>query len=425
MNTGYINNKEKDRSTLVFFLVAFTTAVGSLIYLGFASLYHLVVVFFLLLVLLNGIPFNQMQTIIIKFLMFWFLEAIISIIWAPDKGLALKYVYYIFLMLAICIIFHSYLNKNNVENYAYLMIFLLLISNIIAVWEMITGNHLIKEYLSTPERMRLLQYVPGVFYMNPNDFATFTILLLPFSLAYSSTQKKIISIAAQLNIFLTFVTAIATKSRTQIILIILFYIIYFVFTKKTNLLKIIVIGGIVFLILSNIYPDFKKIAEEAFNSISKDEIMLNAQEGSSLGNRIALLKNGFYILIDTLGFGIGAGCHRVVMLEYSTRYFYTKGGTVIHNLLGEIFVDYGIFIGIFFIVTVFSSVKSLFKIYRNNQNPNFRNLAFYLACSLSMFVLCGISSSSLLQLTSEWLTFCFISAFIQVCEINAKTDKLS
>ena len=79
MNTGYINNKEKDRSTLVFFLIAFTTAVGSLIYLGFASLYHLVVVFFLLLVLFKGNPFNQMQTIIIRFLLYWFLEAIIKV----------------------------------------------------------------------------------------------------------------------------------------------------------------------------------------------------------------------------------------------------------------------------------------------------------------------------------------------------------
>jgi hypothetical protein len=183
---------------------------------------------------------------------------------------------------------------------------------------------------------------------------------------------------------------------------------------KRKLLGIFVVLLLGVVIIYNVYPAFKELVDEGLVSISAGEIASSAEDGGSLGTRMALLKNAGYILLDTMGFGAGAGCHRVIMSEYAARYNNTGGTLVMHNLLGEIFVDYGIFIGIAFIITLVISIKKLFIIGRYAQEKKIRQFSFFLSLSLGVFVICGISSSSILQLTSLWMTICFASAFIKV-----------
>jgi teichuronic acid biosynthesis protein TuaE len=294
------------------------------------------------------------------------------------------------------------------------MVLILFLCNIISIWEVVTGNHLVKDYLSTPLRQRLLQFVPGTFYRNPNDFATFVIQAIPFSLYHTMSRKKMIRMIAIFNIVASFFSVIAAQSRTQIILLILIYVCAAIFMDKRKLLGISVLLLLGVVIIYNVYPAFKELVDEGLVSISAGEIASSAEDGGSLGTRMALLKNAGYILLDTMGFGAGAGCHRVIMSEYAARYNNTGGTLVMHNLLGEIFVDYGIFIGIAFIITLVISIKKLFIIGRYAQEKKIRQFSFFLSVSLGVFVICGISSSSILQLTSLWMTICFASAFIKV-----------
>lgn len=411
----------KSKLLVQLIVVVATTLIGQMIYLGFASLYHFVIVglFVLGLIKKRYINVNISQTTaIMRFFLLWTLEAICSVLWAPSKVLALQYVYYIFLMMAMCFLFHQYINKDSIKGFAVVMVVILFICNIISIWEVVTGNHLIKDYLSTPSRQRLLQYVPGTFYRNPNDFATFVVQSIPFSLYLAMSRKKFIRVVAIFNIVASFFSVIAAQSRTQIILLILIYICSAIFMDKKKLIGIAVFLFLGVLIIYNIYPDFEELIEEGVMSIGTETIVSSAEEGGSLGTRIALFKNAAHILLDTMGFGAGAGCHRVMMTEYSARYNYTGGVLVMHNLLGELFVDYGIVIGIAFIVMLVSSIKKLFIIGRSVQEKQIRQFAFFLAISLGVFVICGMSSSSILQLTSLWITICFTSAFIKAYTID-------
>lgn len=400
-------------------VLVLTTLVGQMIYLGFASLYHFIIVglFGVVLIKKRYISIRK-TTAIMKFFLLWTLGAMCSVVWAPSKVLALQYVYYIFLMMALCFLFHQYINKNSIDGFAIVMVLVLFLCNIIAIWEVVTGNHLVKDYLSTPLRQRLLQYVPGTFYRNPNDFATFIVQSIPFSLYLSVSRKKIVRAVAIFNIAVSFFSVIAAQSRTQIIILGLIYACSAIFMEKRKLLGIAILLLLVGVIIYNIYPGVNELVKEGIASVSVESIESSAEEGNSLGTRAALLKNAGHILLDTLGFGAGAGCHRVLMGEYSARYNYTGSIRVMHNLLGEIFVDYGIIIGIAFIITLISSIKTLFIIGKSTQEKQVKQFCFFLSISLGVFIICGMSSSSILQLTSLWMTMCFISAFIKVYTID-------
>lgn len=413
INEGKSNSQ---KSILPIFFMVLSTIAGQLIYLRFFSLYHIVIIsLFIMICIKTGVIFIGKKFSIMFFLAIWIFEAMISIIWAPDKWLALQYFYYVFLIAAMSIIFNNYIKKNNIENFAVFMVWILFLCNIIAMWETVTGNHLIPNYLSSPVRLRLLKYVPGTFFRNPNDFATFIIMIIPFSLAMS--QRKKIRIIAIFNIIGAFFSIFASQSRTQIIMLCIMYICFGLFFHKKRFFTFAAFFFAAIAVFYTIYPDFKNLIDIGLKSISTEEIISSTQ-GGSLGVRIALLKNGLHILIDTFGFGIGAGCHRAVMAEYASRYFSTGNIVVMHNLVGEIFVDYGLIIGILFIVTIIWSIKKLILIYKINDNIIIRQLAIYFVILLVLFPICGISSSSILQLTSLWISLCFISVFIEIYEFD-------
>lgn len=416
ISTKDINNKFNN---ICLYLLVITTLIGPMVYVGFASLYHFVVFGLFLLVLYKGINTANFKTDIMTFLTLWLVESVVSVLWAPNKMIAFQYVYYIFLFFACGILFHSFLTKENLVSFTYFMVVVLLLCNVIAFWEVSTGNHLVEGYLGKPIRLRLLKHVPGGFYMNPNDFATFIIQAIPFSFAGLASKKIGLRVFSAFNLVASFVTVCATQSRAQILLLLAMYLFFALIFHKKDLIKMGVLICALAALIYYTYPDFADLINGALKSVSGESLVANVTtEGGSLNVRINLLKNAGHILLDTFGFGIGAGCHRVVMAEYSIAYFDTRNILVMHNLLGELFVDYGVLIGTMFLITLGFSCYRLIMIYKSAEEKTTRTLASLLAFSLATFILCGASSSSILQLTSIWLTMCFTSAFIKLYSQN-------
>ena len=117
--------------------------------------------------------------------------------------------------------------------------------------------------------------------------------------------------------------------------------------------------------------------------------------------------------LQTVGLGVGAGCHRVVMNEYSKNFYNVGHVSVAHNFLIELLADYGIFVFIFFFLSMFYFIRKLKYLQNNLKNCNDRNLAFFLKWSVLLFPIGAISSSSMMQLTSLWETIGFAIAFIE------------
>ena len=417
-----INFNKKLSNVYLYALIAVTTLMGPLLYIKVISLYHLIILGLSAVLLVKGLKLPELNTTVVKFAAFWALEALISCIWAPDTAKALTYSYYVFLILALALLTQTYLNKDNIIYIFRVFVIVLFVCNIIAIWETFSGNHIIKDYLDTPDRFRLLQFVPGVSFRNPNDFATYIVQIIPFTFACIYDENKIFKVIAFANLLLSLFTVFASQSRTQTIIIMVMYIFFMIFSKKSSVVKIILAFIAVLFVLSLVVPAISDVINSAFESISEKEIQ-ESIIGGSMNTRFQLLYNGIYMLVNTFGFGVGAGCHRVLMPQYSLQYYYTKEIYVMHNLLAEIFVDYGLIIGITFVIVLVRLCVKLFSVFKKNDNMMVKTASIMLFFSMATFVICGISSSSILQLTSLWTGFCMAGAMINLYARREKNDK--
>lgn len=415
-----LTEKGQWKKIIYFTLVVSTTLIGSMIYLGFASLYHLVLVCLLVLWMAKGVRFAEYNTTLVKFSFLWLAWALVSCVWAPDRALAIQYVYYIFLITTMCLLFHWLVNRDNLQVVLRMLTILLLACNLIAIWEIITGNHLVKDYLDSPIRLRLLEFVPGGFYRNPNDFATYIIQLMPFNFAALYDKRVLPRTIAGANLILSFFTVCATQSRTQVIVMLVMIAFFIVFSKKFSLVRIVVVAVVAVWVVSLFYTDLQMMLKNAWESIAMDEIQQSAESGGSLNTRFHALGNGLYMLRDYLGVGVGAGCHRALMPEYSGQYYGTGKIVVMHNFLGEMFVDYGIVVGFFFLYTIVRLCKRLWKMQKRVTEERWRVLAVMLLFTMATFVISGLSSSSLIQLTSIWTTFCLTDT---IANLRFATDR--
>ena len=413
-----MRNIERGRSAVAFWYLAIliiATLVGPMVYFGVASLFHFVIFALLILVIFrDDFLIVCYDTPIIIFLGAWFFVALVSNIWAPSKEMSLRYTYYIFLILTMGYIVTTLLNREMLVKLICLMVVILLTLNLIAIWETITGLHLNPDYLVGSNRARVFAFVPATFFNNPNDFATYVIQILPFSFAGIYGKNKWIKIVAVANLPLSALSIFAAQARTQMIVFVLSCIMFFLFAlQKKDLLKLV--AGIILavVLMQHFFPEAKDLFQAGLDSMTRDELQYSVNEGS-VATRLALLKNALMILINTFGFGIGAGCHRTVMAEYSANYFNTYGIAVMHNIIGEIFADYGIIIGVMFLTMIIRSFHRLIDIRRKIENRQEKVLITMLTSTLITFVIAGMASSSIIQITSLWIVLCFISGILKI-----------
>lgn len=412
---GIMSNSKKN-SLLWIYILVLSILVGGCVRVAFISLFHIVIAgVFLLTIVEQGFEINYYRdNPIMLFLGCWLLVAFISNVWSVSKGLSLRYTYNIYMIYAVGYIFTTRIEKEMIPQIIRFMVILLFLLNVAALWEALTGNHLNSEYLSNVNRVRIFKYLPATFFYNPNDFATYIIQIIPFTLVGLISGNSLVKTTAAINLPFSLFSIFAAQARTQMLVLVFTYIVFVLFIlRKAQLFKVLLGVVIGVIILATVYPDVAMIFREGLDSISGGEIRSSADEGS-LATRIALLKNGFFILRDSFGFGVGAGCHRLVMKEYASKYYETHNVLVMHNFVGELFADYGLFIGILFIVIMVKAYKILMKISKNMQDEEMKVFFAALAITLLTFVFSAISSSSLIQLTSLWTTFCLIGGVIKL-----------
>lgn len=403
-------------SNLFLILIVCSTLVGGRLRLGPASLYHYVL-FGVLFVILSPrfTLYIDGNNPVLKFMLLFFVEALISVIWAPDKSLAIQYVYYIFLLLVMTFLVNELTFLDNVDFVICLMVIVLFVLNLIGVWESVTNNHIVENYLLGSGRARVMDYVPGGFFYNPNDFATYIIQIIPFSFVALFNNRIVIRIIGIANIFLSVYVIFKTSSRTQIILLGILLIAFLLLVVKSRKIIPVALACLVgFILIYKFFPNMPAFIHEGLDSVAVSQIKMSSAEGGSLGTRINLFKNALAMIVNTLGFGVGAGCHRVLMPTYSAQYNYVGHVTVMHNLIGELFADYGLVVGIAFICLLFVLVKRLIVISKYSSNDTVKNLSIMFALNVCVFLVCAISSSSIIQLSSLWISICYIGAFISM-----------
>lgn len=292
---------------------------------------------------------------------------------AEDYFLALKHQIYIFIGVNLYFTTKYLLNKNEKEFFKIL--------KIIFIFSCFIG------FLETLQIIRwytgpygLSKDIPTTFYWNPNNYATFLIIIFPF-LVFGKCKNLWSKI---FMLVLTLYLLYKTDSRTNniAILIEIFIMIVIIFKEKNIYNKIFIflctfIG--IFQLKDKIYLILKVLYEF---------IIVSERRQDSLGTRKMLILNLLAELkkINVFLFGLGGGNSILVHMKKNN----THGILSTHNYIFDFLVEYGVFI---FGILIFYYIR---LIYRNFQNylktKNYINKSIFISL---IGTLIGLNSMSI------------------------------
>ena len=343
------------------------------------------------------------------FLAFWLVYAVLSLAWAADKVEAIREI--IFLLMGVSLIFFVVFHFNNLMYFKrlynlWLLILLALIG--IGLWEHTTGSHLsVSGLAGAPER---LSYAPtGVFY-NQNDYATYLALSVPFVLAFIRYNGGLIKRLLGLAILvLSLYLVVVTFSRANYLAIFLGVAFWFlVLLKVKNKLKVLALSGLVVLLLFVAFPtwtqDIFGIVNVQLGSLAA--VMTANSEAGSVAVRLNLIKNSLIFLVNSCGFGVGAG---------NAEYYLI---TNVHNWWAEILVQYGVFVFAGYVLFYLGLLVKLYKAYGRLADTSEKMMCEALLVGLVVFFLASISSSSIMAIGAQWIFFAFALGFLNYHRIK-------
>lgn len=361
-----------------------------------------------------------------RFYFFWFLYALISVIWIQDLIGWLKAVFFIgcgFLSIFYLSIFIK--EEYDVKNIFKMIFGMFLFHNLIGWMEILTGNYLfanldkLDKYntFATQPNTR----IPISIFANQNDFATMLLagMTITFILLKISNKMSIKTLYF-LSLISSLILLYRTDSRANTLAFVV-GIAVLIITKYSNVFSIkniskllIGIGGIgVIIILFS-----PSLQNKIITFLADFQYALSAG-GNSNVTRINLIRNGFIFLIQSLGLGTGAGNIEYWMSENAI--FSTGTITNMHNWWMEILTGYGVIIFTLYIFMYIMMIRQLFVNYKYSTNQFIRTVSWVFIAYMISFILSSISSASNIFIEWQWVFWGVIITFIRFSEKSMKS----
>ena len=347
----------KNRYDVILFILAASTCFGNLG--GALQVDRLLAILFspILLYTIQKVGYGYAISIM-KVLGMIFLYMCLSFVWTPDREEAFKELFYypVHFVLLLEIIVFSRLAHKPLKSISRGWLCAVILSSIVAYWEITTGNHLsIAKEVSETHNMGggdILQHMTAsVTFNNYNSYVTFLCFSFPwlFYIILDSERgivEKTLSIAA---LIVLSIIIIINASRGGLLAILVMLSCYVLMSRKSRMKTMLLFSIIlvtVYLLLSY---------GEAITAV-----MASRASGGGLFEdeaRSVIWLNALKTFADTWGFGVGIGGIHEGMAKFA------QGGiTVTHNMILEILVQYGIVITIVVILFLWRMFKRTFKI---------------------------------------------------------------
>jgi teichuronic acid biosynthesis protein TuaE len=342
----------------------------------------------------------------------WLFYGTSSLLWSASIGDGIRNWIFLFMGISTIIFSCFYLrSKKDFQIFFWLWMVAFLILIFIGFWEIRIGFHLpVSGYFR--ETRTWLMYRPTGTFHNPNDYAMYLTLSIPFALAlniYNSFLwlKLLGVIIASSGLLLI----VATGSRANILAFFLQGIVFFLFFRSKARIALLVC----FILVLGVFWSYdigsvKDLIGEIISGIESLRTQYKLGIGS-VAVRLNLIKNGLHFLYSTAGFGVGPG-----NIEYymANRAIYdTRGIMNIHNWWFEVLVNYGIFIFLAYLFFFFGMLRSLWRVWKKSIDRSEKMLSEALFLSLIGFLIGSISSSSIMAITAHWLLYAFSVSFIK------------
>lgn len=388
--------------------------------------FHILLVIFTIMNIIK--IFNDKRTLqrfkskFIYFYILWFIYIIVTYVWALNKGTALKYIAIYAMMLLLLsnlIIFNDRIRNFKITFKT--IGFMFVVSILIGTVELLFGKQLpvvhyydrFSQYKLSATTLIDLHYRPIAFFYNPNNFATFISLCIPFLLYYIFTCKgKIKKILAFILSILSFSVLILTTSRFNFLSLGLILIVYALVLIREKGIKTLIYPLIFVLCFGVIYKNSRYITRhtdltkkmtnlnKAYKSVEKGNAVRDVGKDGSENVRYTIVYDvihGVTTEKHILGFGVG-NTSEYIKYKGNTHKTYDP-----HGWFVEITGDFGIPFTILYIIVYIMIICSLY-IRGRSRNKN-RYIYYGLFTATIGFFFGSFSPSSITYFLPHWILF--------------------
>ncbi|AZT90465.1 hypothetical protein ELD05_07290 [Caldicellulosiruptor changbaiensis] len=388
------------------FLASFFGSTLAYPRLSYLFLYRIFLGFLFVLIcidiILNGVEIKRFLNFSSYFLVGWSTYSLLSFLWAQDIKSAIRDQVFLTVNIVVILIFmyySNYIKWNVLEN---IILFSYVVNILVGYWEIITDRHLWTSKIP----LYNLHRTPSTFFANPNDFATYLVLYLPFILNFIVrekllTLKKIVALTVAL---LSVPLLILTTSRANYIGFVLALLVYFLLidsSEKREYLKYAFVIFLFLIVLIGFRLDFGFLSKIG-GVITTQLSSLSDFSTSSLTSNVRrelLIVYGLSFLYDYLFLGVGAGNSRVLMEKVRQ---YTIN-VELHNWFLDVLVCYGLIVFAFYIIWIFYIIYKLLHV--KDSNNKLKLPAVSTIASLAAFGISSISSSKMIEMRIMWFLF--------------------
>ncbi|ABP67392.1 hypothetical protein Csac_1807 [Caldicellulosiruptor saccharolyticus DSM 8903] len=388
------------------FLASFFGSTLAYPRLSYLFLYRIFLGFLFVLIcidiILNRVEVKRFLNFSSYFLVGWSAYSLLSFLWAQDIKSALRDQVFLTVNIVVILIFmyySNYIRWNVLEN---IILFSYVVNILVGYWEVITDKHLWTSKIP----LYNLHRTPSTFFANPNDFATYLVLYLPFILNFIVrekllTLKKIVALTVTL---LSVPLLILTTSRANYIGFVLALIVYFLLINNSERREYLKHAFVIFLfliVLIGFKLDFGFLSKIG-GMIATQLSSLSDFSTSSLTSNVRrelLIVYGLSFLYDYLFLGVGAGNSRVLMEKVRQ---YTVN-VELHNWFLDVLVCYGLIVFALYVIWIFYVIYKLLHV--KGSNNKLKLPAVSTIASLAAFGISSISSSKMIEMRIMWFLF--------------------
>jgi teichuronic acid biosynthesis protein TuaE len=345
------------------------------------------------------------------FLLFWVAYSILALSWSVDLTPAIKEIFT--LSTSILIIFLvTFLFKKEKNYLEFFTIWIVMGLFLMAIGIV---EHRLQIHLPNSRINHAYSYqkgIPTAVFVNENDYGSFLGIASFFFLSLMKNGKRFIyQLVGLFGFACSLYLILITESRANYIGIFLGGLFWFLFLLGRKG-KFSLIGFGLFLLPAAILLKFSKVLK-VWNLLQVQIDSLFNQAGnphSSIDIRENLLNNIKVFIENTYGLGVGPGNVEYYMKHFPIYNTITANNP--HNWWGEIFVQYGFFIFIGYIIMFFFLFISLFRLWLRQRKTGNTLITEALLCGMLAFIIASISPNSFITLFYNWLFMAFVIAYV-------------
>ncbi|MDA8226483.1 MAG: O-antigen ligase family protein [Desulfitobacterium hafniense] len=370
------------------------------------------------------------------FLVIFIVYMVLSLTWAQNIKLGIKYMINYAIMICFLIaVYHFNRTPKQMKDSLKILLYSALIVLFIGLIEM-TGIRILQVrnifidmgwYVKGPQ---YLQTIPTVFFYNPNNYATYLVMLMSFIIPLIAFVKKSglkwPLLVIQLVILWSLICSTSRTGWLTMMLTLVGFMLFFAFNrekaKALSSVKVGLLTLVIFYTLSMVpamdvyYGKFNDTPIFNYLTFGKKNInqpLFSFGEEGSTNQRYTIIVDivkGVFVEGHIQGFGVA-----------NTQLYLASQGNTFgivnpHSLWFEVLGDFGAFIFLYLIFIYLNMLWDLLKLYLESKKRASYGFSAYLAVSLFAalggFILTAFAPSSVISFTQMWLLYGLVVVFI-------------